>query len=218
MIEGPARLDCSADTGVDAIGRDPAGGPRVVVKHRSRLERAQQRAAANARLARGQPQRHVAADLGVTRCTLQDWCQPTPVGAAPAMLAALVTPPEGVQWLHQIVVAAHVVITLQGGAGVRLVCQFLELSGLSAFVGASYGTSHADRIPSVDLSDHSSGQCDDPSPIVTERLGTIPYRRQPLRARLYGRAAQEDRRRSVLAQVFHYGSRRRLSVYRLIGG
>ena len=82
MIEDPAGLDCSADTGVDAIGRDPTSGPRVVVKHRSRLERAQQREAANARLARGQPQRHVAADLGVARSTLQDWCQPTPVGAA----------------------------------------------------------------------------------------------------------------------------------------
>ncbi|SBT06655.1 hypothetical protein ACCAA_350061 [Candidatus Accumulibacter aalborgensis] len=32
--------------------------------------------------------------------------------------------------------AAHFAITLRGGAGVRVVCQFLELSGLSAFVGA----------------------------------------------------------------------------------
>jgi hypothetical protein len=45
-----------------------------------------------------------------------------------------------VRWLHQLVLAAHFSITLQGGAGVRVVCQFLELSGLSAFVGASYGT------------------------------------------------------------------------------
>ena len=58
-------------------------------------------------------------------------------------LAAFVATPEGVQWLHQLVVAAHVVITLQGGAEVRLVCQFLELSGLSAFVGARYGTQQA---------------------------------------------------------------------------
>jgi hypothetical protein len=48
--------------------------------------------------------------------------------------------PEGVRWLHQLVLAAHFSITLQGGAGIRVVCQFLELSGLSAFVGASYGT------------------------------------------------------------------------------
>ena len=76
------------------------------MKHRSRLERAEQREAAVARLVTGQPQRHVAAELGVARSTLQDWCKPTPVGAAPAVLAAFVATPEGVQWLHQVVVAA----------------------------------------------------------------------------------------------------------------
>ena len=32
--------------------------------------------------------------------------------------------PEGVRWLHQLVWAAHFSIPLQGGAGVRVVCQF----------------------------------------------------------------------------------------------
>ena len=82
----------------------------------------------------------VLADLGLARSTLQEWCKPVAVGAAPAALAAWVETPEGVRWLHQLVLAAHFAITLQGGAGVRVVCQFLELSGLSAFVGASYGT------------------------------------------------------------------------------
>ncbi|MER2543532.1 MAG: hypothetical protein ABTS16_08800, partial [Candidatus Accumulibacter phosphatis] len=85
-------------------------------------------------------QRQVAADLGLARSTLQEWCQPVAVGAAPAALAAWVETAEGVRWLHPLVLAAHFSITLQGGAGVRVVCQFLELSGLSAFVGASYGT------------------------------------------------------------------------------
>jgi hypothetical protein len=31
------------------------------------------------------------------------------------------------------------VITLLGSGGIRLVCQFLELSGLSAFIASSYG-------------------------------------------------------------------------------
>jgi hypothetical protein len=48
--------------------------------------------------------------------------------------------PEGLRWLHQLVLVAHFSITLQGAGGIRVVCQFLELSGLSAFVGASYGT------------------------------------------------------------------------------
>jgi hypothetical protein len=110
-----------------------------VVKRRSRLERAEQLETATARLAAGQPQRQVAADLGLARSTLQDWRKPVAVGAAPAALAAWVETPEGVRWLHQLLLAAHFTITLQGGAGVRVVCQFLELSGLSAFVGASYG-------------------------------------------------------------------------------
>ncbi len=39
--------------------------------------------------------------------------------------------------------AAQFAITLRGAAGVRVVCEFLELSGLSAFVGASYGRQQA---------------------------------------------------------------------------
>ena len=109
------------------------------MKRRSRLERAEQLETASARLAAGQPQRQVAEDLGLARSTLQDWCKPVAVGAAPAALVAWVETPEGVRWLHQLVLAAHFCITLQGGAEVRVVCQFLELSGLSAFVGASYG-------------------------------------------------------------------------------
>jgi len=110
------------------------------VRRRSRLERAEQLQRAETRWAAGQPQRQVAADLGVARSTLRDWRRADPVGAAPAALAAFARTPEGVRWLHRVVLAAHFAITLQGGAGVRVVCQFLELSGLSAFVGAGYGT------------------------------------------------------------------------------
>jgi hypothetical protein len=62
---------------------------------------------------------------------------------APAALATFLAHPEGVQWLHRVVLAAQFVITLRAGAGVRLVSEFLELSGLSAFVGASYGSQQA---------------------------------------------------------------------------
>jgi hypothetical protein len=50
---------------------------------------------------------------------------------------------EGEAWLQRLVVAMHLVITLQGGGGIRLVCQLLELSGLSSLVGASYGAQQA---------------------------------------------------------------------------
>jgi hypothetical protein len=45
-----------------------------------------------------------------------------------------------VRWLHRLVLALQFVITLRAGGGVRLVCECLELSGLSAFVGAAYGS------------------------------------------------------------------------------
>jgi hypothetical protein len=68
---------------------------------------------------------------------LRDWARAAEV---PVALAAFVASEEGVQWLHRLVLALHVVITLRAGGGVRLVCECLELSGLSAFVGTSYGS------------------------------------------------------------------------------
>jgi hypothetical protein len=107
----------------------------------SRLERVEQLTTAKAGLHAGHSQRQVAAQLGVARSTLQDWCLPPAVGGeVPAALQAFVQTPDGVRWLQRQVVVAQFVITLLAGAGVRVVCQFLELSGLSAFVGASYGT------------------------------------------------------------------------------
>ena len=107
----------------------------------SRLERVEQLTTAKAGLHAGHSQRQVAAQLGVARSTLQDGCLPAAVGGeAPAALQAFVQTPDGVRWLQRQVVVAQFVITLLAGAGVRVVCQFLELSGLSAFVGASYGT------------------------------------------------------------------------------
>ena len=65
------------------------------------------------------------------------------MGETPAELAAFVASEAGVHWLHRLVLAIHFVITLRAGGGVRLVSEVLELSGLSAFVGASYGSQQA---------------------------------------------------------------------------
>ena len=113
------------------------------MKHRTRLERAEQREAAANHLAQGQPLRQVAADLGVARSTLRDWCAAAPVAGLPPEVAACLATPAGVRWLHRLVVVLHLIITLRAGAGVRLVCEFLELSGLSAVVGAAYGSQYA---------------------------------------------------------------------------
>ena len=107
----------------------------------TRLERAEQLAEADTRLTAGQTQRQVAADLDIARSTLQDWRRAE--AAQTAALSVFVATPEGVRWLHRLVLAAHVTITLRGGAGVRVVCEFLELSGLSAVVGGAYGSQQA---------------------------------------------------------------------------
>jgi len=113
------------------------------VKQRSRLERAEQLSATAERLAQGQPLRQVATELGIARSTLRDWCAAVPPAGLPAEVAACLATPAGVGWLHRLVVVMHLIITLRAGAGVRLVCEFLELSGLSAVVGAAYGSQYA---------------------------------------------------------------------------
>ncbi|WP_295458435.1 DUF6399 domain-containing protein [uncultured Thiodictyon sp.] len=113
------------------------------MKHRTRLERAEQLGVAAVALGQGQPLRQVATELGVARSTLRDWCAAVPFVGLPAEVAACLATPAGARWLHRLVVVMHLIITLRAGAGVRLVCEFLELSGLSSVVGASYGSQYA---------------------------------------------------------------------------
>jgi hypothetical protein len=113
------------------------------VKHRTRLERAERLGVATVQLTQGQPLRQVAAGLGVARSTLRGWRAAQPLAGLPPEVAACLATPAGARWLHQLVVVMHLIITLRVGAGVRLVCEFLELSGLSAVVGASYGSQYA---------------------------------------------------------------------------
>lgn len=99
-------------------------------------------AIAETRRAAGATHRAVAAELGVARSTLQGWCREVPRDDPPTALAAFVRTPDGVSWLHRLVLAAHFIITLRAAGGTRLVSEFLELSGLSAFVGISDGVQH----------------------------------------------------------------------------
>jgi hypothetical protein len=81
----------------------------------------------------------------VARGTLRYWERRggQAVAMVPAELSALMETPEGVEWRRRVVAAAHWCVSELGGSGVRVVCEFLELSGLSAFVGASYGSQQA---------------------------------------------------------------------------
>lgn len=84
-------------------------------------------------------QRQCAEELGIPLSTLQHWLsRRNSIDGDPAVVAFFESP-AGVAFLHRVVLAAQFVITLLGGGGIRLVCKFLELSGLAPFVAASYG-------------------------------------------------------------------------------
>lgn len=84
-------------------------------------------------------QRQLAEQLEVPRSTLQHWLtRQDAIDASPAVVAFFESP-DGVAFLHRLVLAAHFVMTLLGPCGIRLVCVLLELTGLHRFVAASYG-------------------------------------------------------------------------------
>lgn len=88
---------------------------------------------------RSSSQRQLAKDLEIPRTTLQHWLNRADKLDVAPELAAFWGAPEGEALLHRIVLAAHFVMTLVGPCGIRLVCMFLELTGLDVFVAASYG-------------------------------------------------------------------------------
>jgi len=84
-------------------------------------------------------ERQAAAAAGVARGTLRHWRQRRAGCELAPEVVAFFDSATGLELLHRLVMAAHLVMTLLGCGGVRLVCRFLELSGLSAVVAASYG-------------------------------------------------------------------------------
>jgi hypothetical protein len=85
-------------------------------------------------------QRQLAEQLEIPRSTLQHWLKrKDSIDASPEVVAFFESP-CGTAFLHRLVLAAHFVMTLLGPCGIRLVCVFLELTGLDQFVAASYGS------------------------------------------------------------------------------
>jgi hypothetical protein len=85
-------------------------------------------------------QRQLAEELGIPRSTLQHWLErKEAIDAAPEVIAFFESP-AGVAFLHRLVLAAHFVMGLLGACGIRLVCLYLELTGLDQFVAAAYGS------------------------------------------------------------------------------
>jgi hypothetical protein len=88
----------------------------------------------------GLSQRSFANFFDVPRSTLQDWLERRDTIDSPPAVVDFFESEEGLAFLHRIVVAAQTVITLSTPGGIRQVCSFLNLSGLSKFVASSYGT------------------------------------------------------------------------------
>ena len=99
----------------------------------------------------GVSQRAFAVEQNIPRTTLQHW-----LGRKDALLASpkaveFFESPEGLQFLHQVVVAAHLVMTKLGNCGIRRVGLFLELCGLNDFVASSYGSQQKVAASLLDL-------------------------------------------------------------------
>ena len=90
--------------------------------------------------AQGVSQRQAAKVLDVPRTTLQAWrAWQDSLDACPRVVQFFDSVP-GLAFLHRLVIALHVVFVEIGACGIRLVCLFLQMTGLNRFVGASYGT------------------------------------------------------------------------------
>lgn len=85
-------------------------------------------------------QRQFAQERGVPRTTLQHWLSCKAGIDADPELIAFFESSVGLAFLHRLVIAAHLIFTQVGPCGIRLICQFLELSKLDRFVAASYGS------------------------------------------------------------------------------
>jgi len=77
---------------------------------------------------------------GVPVGTLRYWLDRKANLDADPDLIAFLHSPTGLAFLHRLIVAVHFVFGLKGGASPRLICTFLTLAGLDAFVAAGRTT------------------------------------------------------------------------------
>jgi hypothetical protein len=88
-------------------------------------------------------QRDYARSHGIPRSTLGDWMrQDQPDGLDP-LLVAFLRSAAGERFLRSLVLALFLIFHLQGACGLRLLQDFLRLTGLDHFVATSYGALHA---------------------------------------------------------------------------
>lgn len=84
-------------------------------------------------------QREAAECLKVPRTTHQHWLKRKEnLDASPAVIEFFESP-DGLAFLHRLVIAVQFVILNMPNGGIRAVCLFLELSGVNSFVAGSFG-------------------------------------------------------------------------------
>jgi ribosomal protein L16/L10AE len=84
-------------------------------------------------------QREATKEMGIPRTTVQYWLKRRDELNASPVVKAFFESPEGLAFLHRLVMAARLVILSFANGSVRTVCLFLELSGLDVFVARSFG-------------------------------------------------------------------------------
>lgn len=94
-------------------------------------------------------QRQRSAILNIPRSTLQRWENNRAQIDLHPQTVAFLESPVGLEFLHQLLVAAEFTFTQEGAESARQISQFLELSKLSSFVASSYGHEH-ERITTME--------------------------------------------------------------------
>lgn len=90
----------------------------------------------------GVSQRSFAAEQGVPRTTLQHWLQRKAGLDASPLLVAFFESPDGLAFLHRLVMAVQYVMSFVCGCGLQAVAMVIELAGLEPFVANSHGSRH----------------------------------------------------------------------------
>ena len=84
-------------------------------------------------------QRQASKELGVPRTTLRHWLKRKDSLDVSPVVADFFEHPDGLAFLHRLVIAAQFVMLLHSNGSIRMLCLFLEFSGLDAFVASSHG-------------------------------------------------------------------------------
>jgi hypothetical protein len=122
----------------DSAAATPRYDRTVATAHLDDFRQQQQHAATSAR--------QFAREHDLPPSTLQYWSRRQRGLAPDPVLAAFLDSPSGLDFVHQLSTAAHLVFCLQGPCGLRLLSAFLRLAGLDRVVAASLGACHARQV------------------------------------------------------------------------